>query len=297
MDAITIHNYHGETFLYLGSSSIPPRPEGVGLPAGCTTVPPPADIPQGCRARWSGQGWDIAAVPLPEGPPALGLEALRAARQAEAQSQCTMRLRAGYPLRFAGQGYHMQADRPRLTALLASCQARQTLRGAGAGVSLRTEEGAVLEIPAGELAPLLVAALDYQDAVSQACWAHKDALAGLTTPEAVRNHDLSEGWPPPPLYVIEDKTLDQAKAQAIREVREHAERIRAAYYPTGKELDIRRQAPGYAPADLATLDGFIDTTLNVTASQAALEIQGAATLEALTAIMDGYREMYASEGA
>ena len=94
-----------------------------------------------------------------------------------------------------------------------------------------------------------------------------------------------------------EQTLANTQAAAVREIRDHAERVRAAYYPTGKELDIRRQAPGYTPADLTALDGFIDTTLNVVSSQAALEIRGAATVDALAAIMAGYREMYASEGA
>ena len=99
----------------------------------------------------------------------------------------------------------------------------------------------------------------------------------------------------PKSVVFSAKDLEEAKRVAVREIRQHAEFVRAAYYPTGKELDIRRQAPGYGPADLAALDGFLDTTLNVAASQAAMEIKAAVNREELAAIMAGYREMYAGE--
>ncbi|MFP5223094.1 MAG: hypothetical protein ACLGSA_12460 [Acidobacteriota bacterium] len=90
-------------------------------------------------------------------------------------------------------------------------------------------------------------------------------------------------------------SLDAAKAAATEEVRAASERVRARYYPTGKEIDIRRLAPGFTQAHLDELNAFLDGTLNLVANQAATEIEAAPDLDALLGIMTGYRAMYGQE--
>lgn len=99
----------------------------------------------------------------------------------------------------------------------------------------------------------------------------------------------------PPLPEPPQPSLDEEKAAAIEEVRIASERVRVKYYPTGKELDIRRGAPGYTQAHLDVLDSFLDGTLNTVANQAATEIESAPDLTTLRDILSGYRALYAQE--
>lgn len=90
-------------------------------------------------------------------------------------------------------------------------------------------------------------------------------------------------------------TLSEAKEAGIEEVRLASERVRFRYCPAGKEIDIRRLAPGYTQEHLDDLNAFLDNMLNPVANQASTEINDAADLETLEAILAGYRELYGAE--
>jgi hypothetical protein len=59
-------------FLFETVAHASPREPGVYLvPAGCTLIPPPAEVPAGQWPRWNGKAWQLVnrpAAPAPEDP-------------------------------------------------------------------------------------------------------------------------------------------------------------------------------------------------------------------------------------
>lgn len=136
-------------------------------------------------------------------PPPPSLAEVKAARCAEVDALRDTYLRAGYA--FERDGRHVlqirgEDDRLNWLGVLSGCIA-MVMGGQGStALSIRTEGNVTMSIPAVELMPILLGALNHQSAIYAAAWVHKDSMIAFTedTPEnvaAVQAHDITTGWP------------------------------------------------------------------------------------------------------
>jgi len=64
-----VHRFD-QSGVYIGPSRADPSPLEPGkhlIPARCTTVPPPLDVPAGQVPRWNGAVWEIVRMPARDG--------------------------------------------------------------------------------------------------------------------------------------------------------------------------------------------------------------------------------------